>query len=209
MDIIEQYRQDLWRILQSITHNQLYFERKGEPSFFKFSEKEWADIKITENQLLERLQEWGVIKDLKYDPEKNNSTFIIIQPAFNKIYVKLKSLVGDVENKIAESDTLLIELKSGQLVVNKDTGFVRLNDVANEFNTGSKEFNAVLKLATSKNYKATYEELLGKNPSKVNIRGLGFTIRNVKKCLGILPQKTAQNENIIKCNKGVGYRLII
>lgn len=128
---------------------------------------------------------------------------------------KLLRLLGELpqkkneENKNSdEKDILTIKLKNGRLIINKDTGLVKLNNTENEFIPDSKEYNTILKLATGKNYKATYEDLLKGNASKVNKRGLSFVIRDIKRGLSILPAKKAKNKDIIRNLRGIGYRLI-
>lgn len=101
-----------------------------------------------------------------------------------------------------------IKLKNGNLIINTNTGEVKLNNSGNAFNPGSQEFKALLKLAENEDYQATYDDLLGTGSTKVARRGLTFTIRNIKETLGILPKKNAKNKDIIANIKNYGYRLI-
>lgn len=105
----------------------------------------------------------------------------------------------------ATNDNLFVLLGKHKLEVNKNIGTVKLNKVSTKLNPEGHEFKALIKLMTSKDYKATYNELLGDNPTKVNKRNLTFTIRNLKEALGILPEKNAKNKNIIKNIKNHGY----
>jgi len=128
---------------------------------------------------------------------------------YNKYKTKFLSVQKTTEKKETEPDILSIQLKSGLLTLNKDTGLVRLNDFETSINPSSQEFKVLLKLMSNKNYQATYKDLLGENVSKVNKRILSFVIRNIKKNLGILPTKKAKNKDIIKNIKNYGYRLIV
>lgn len=109
------------------------------------------------------------------------------------------------ENKKILNNCLIVKFKKNKLTINKNTGIVILNKFESKMNPGSQEFNILIKLAGSQDYKATYEDLLGNSPTKVNKRNLSFTIRNIKKCLGILPRKSAKNKDIIKNIKKHGY----
>jgi DNA-binding response OmpR family regulator len=105
------------------------------------------------------------------------------------------------------SDFLLVQLAKQRLEANYNTGTVKLNKFSRRLNPESQEFKILIKLMTSKDHKATYEELLGDNPTKNSKRNLTFSIRNLKKALGILPEKDAPNQDIIKNIKKHGYML--
>lgn len=111
--------------------------------------------------------------------------------------------------KLIESDTLRVKLENFLLTLNKNTGSICLNNFKGSLNPASQEFEILLKLMTGKDYQATYQNLLGESVSKLNKRNLSFTIRNLKKALGILPAKKAKNKNCIKNIKLYGYRLTV
>jgi hypothetical protein len=131
------------------------------------------------------------------------------------IHYQIKELC-DIKNQIQEEETktqvssniFSIQLKKCKLHINRNTGDVELNGIKNNFNPESQEFKVLCKLAISKDYKATYEDLLGNNPTKPNKRNLSFTIRNIKETLDILPKRTAKNKDIIGNIKNHGYRLL-
>lgn len=103
----------------------------------------------------------------------------------------------------------VLRLKSGDLVINKNSGAVTLNEVSSKINPTGQELKILLRLAESEDYTATYAELLSKeNPSKSDKRVLSFTVRNIKGTLGILPKKNRANKDIIQNIKGHGYGLI-
>lgn len=106
------------------------------------------------------------------------------------------------------NEVLSILLKKRRLLINRRSGAVSLGRIKSKINPESQEFKILLKLATSKNYIATYKDLLGNNPTKSNKRNLSFTIRNIKENLCILPKEKAQNKDIIKNIKNYGYCLI-
>lgn len=96
----------------------------------------------------------------------------------------------------------------GTLALNTSTGYVRLNAVANNLNPKGKEFKVVHILMTSDNHIATYAEIVGREPKKIERRTIGFLVRNIKEKLGILPKKKAQNKDIFRIKRGHGYQLI-
>lgn len=110
--------------------------------------------------------------------------------------------------KEIDKDIITIKLTDGTLSINKYTGLISLNNVEKTLNQSSQEFKTILKLATNKNYQATFGELLGTNASKSGKRNLSFTIRNIKKALGILPRKKSKNKDVIKNIKRIGYKLL-
>lgn len=112
------------------------------------------------------------------------------------------------KQKFNDDDLILVKLKSGKLSLSKNTGVIILNQTKDNLNPNSQEFRTVLKLMENKDNKATYQELIGGTPTKPNKRNLAFVIRNVKRTLRILPQKSSKNKNIIKNIKNHGYGLI-
>lgn len=111
------------------------------------------------------------------------------------------------EKQQPSTDLLFIQLGKHKLEANKNTGAIKLNKCSKNLNPESQEFKTLIKLMTNKDYKATYKELLGDNPTKVNKRNLTFIIRNLKEVLGILPAKNAKNKDIIKNIKNHGYMI--
>lgn len=113
-----------------------------------------------------------------------------------------------VERKNKESSPpVVIKKGKNKLEINENTGQIKLNKFTNKLNPKSNEFKVLIKLVKSTDHKATYEELLGNNLTKTNKRSLTFTIRNIKQCLGVLPQKKGSNPDIIKNIKNHGYIL--
>jgi hypothetical protein len=106
-----------------------------------------------------------------------------------------------------KTDLITLDLGDNTLSINKRTGVVRLNDVESVLNPKSQELEVILKLATGKNHQVAYADILGESISKTTKRNLTFVVRNLKEALGILPAKKAQNKDIIKNIKGVGYKL--
>lgn len=113
------------------------------------------------------------------------------------------------KENFTDKDIKNISTTSGNLYVNTNTGLVKLNKVENNFNPSSKEFRIISILINNKDYQASYKELLGEEHKKTDKRALGFIIRDVKKDLGILPEKEAKNKDIIKNIKNYGYKIII
>ncbi len=107
-----------------------------------------------------------------------------------------------------DEDIVVVALKEGELKINRLTGIVHINEIPTQFNPTSKQFEVILKLADSKNYQATYEDLLGANPTKDSIRNLTFDIRNIKEALEILPAHKAKHQDFIQNIKNHGYKLI-
>ncbi len=108
-----------------------------------------------------------------------------------------------------ELDIISVKLKSGTIELNKSTGFIKFNKVESFINIKSNEFKVLLNLLSSKDYQASYENLLGEEKTtKVDRRLLGFTIRNIKQTIGILPKKDAKNKDCIQNIKNWGYKLI-
>ncbi len=105
-------------------------------------------------------------------------------------------------------DTIEITLKDGNLKINRLTGIVHFNEIPTQFNPTSKQFEVILKLASSKDYQATYEDLIGSNTGKEAIRQLTFVIRNIKITLGILPANKAKQKDFIQNIKNHGYKLV-
>lgn len=103
---------------------------------------------------------------------------------------------------------LSAQLKHGLLTLNESTGLVQLNEVKTNVNPQGKEFAVLRTLISSDEYLATYTDLLGEKPSKDAKRKLGFTVRNIKEILGILPKGKATNQDCIENIKGHGYKLI-
>lgn len=101
-----------------------------------------------------------------------------------------------------------VQLKDGILTLNERTGTVGFNKVKSNLNPQGQEFKYLLTLMSNKDFLATYFDLLGENQSKTNKRNLGFIIKNIKTCLGILPKNQARNKDFIKNIKGYGYKLI-
>lgn len=136
---------------------------------------------------------------------------------FEKKYLLYRTrILGSVKktiNKTGEQNTpksvLSIRLRNGTLSIRKDTGWVKLNDVEKDLNPEGQDFKVLFKLVTNKNHIATYKDLIGNTPTKTNKRLLSFVLRNLKEALGILPKKTAKNQEIIANIKGRGYKLLI
>lgn len=119
---------------------------------------------------------------------------------------KLETINQKNIHTLSSSD-VTVNLGKNILVINKNTGDVGLNKAKGQLNPRGDEFRILLKLATSKDYVATYENLLGDNPAKSDRRNLSFTIRNIKEALLILPRTKAKNKDIIKNMRGHGYKL--
>jgi hypothetical protein len=157
-------------------------------------------------------EEWKaleVLDESRGDFNYEGTRFIlkILQPKFDEVYKKYQELNEGLSGKNI-NDLIIIELKSGKLSLNKNTGEVKLNNIKNNLNPTSEEFKFLLRLMENKDYIATYKELISTTPTKTNKRNLAFIVRNLKKALGILPQKKSKNKDIIKNIKGHGYMLI-
>jgi hypothetical protein len=159
-------------------------------------EKQEVEIRISDDKL--KFYELKNIIDEKYkNIVKNNKS----EP--NKDGLSQQPIL-----KKSDEDELKIKLKTGTLILNKNTGYIKLNKVENTLNPASDEFKVILKLSTNKNYKAVYSELTNGDVSKTSKRNLTFIIRNIKENLGILPKKKNKNKDIIKNLKNHGYQLI-
>lgn len=130
---------------------------------------------------------------------------------FENKYLKYKTDILKQPKGISNNsndDSVLIKLQDGLLTLNKSTGLVKLNSIEKNLNPESLEFKTLLKLMINKDCRATYKELLGDSVTKDTKRNLGFTIRNLKESLGILPKKDHKNKDIIMNIKKHGYKLI-
>ena len=109
----------------------------------------------------------------------------------------------------ADKDIEKLSLKNGELIFNKNTGYIRLNNTEYTFNPKSNEYRIIKILIKNKDNQATYDELLGgKINTTANRRGVNFNIRNIKKAIGILPENNPKNIDIFDNIKGFGYKLI-
>ncbi len=160
-----------------------------------------------------------------------NELWITLPNNFGKRYKKYKASLGftsteasivpqktdeytnnDGADHLSQNDTqdkVNVQTQHGSLTLNKDTGDFRFNDTSGNLNPSGQEFTVLLKLMTSKNYKANYVTLITGNVSKSSKRSLTFIIRNLKTALGILPVKDAKNEDIFGNIPNVGYKLLI
>ena len=143
----------------------------------------------------------------------------ILQPKFEEISKRIQNgkQLENIKTYIRKhtekdknnlSEPISVKVASGTLEINKNTGKVKLNDYEKVLNPESQEFFVLALLATSMDYQATYKDFLGNSPSKYGKRTLGFTIRNLKRTLDILPKNNAKNKDIIKNIKHYGYKLI-
>lgn len=124
-------------------------------------------------------------------------------------YIEQKVFEKLGTEKEREDDAIVeVSVCGGTLVLNKSTGYIKLNAIENTLNPIGKEFKVIFTLATNKDNLATYEELVGGDHSKQKRRTLSFLIRNIKGVLGILPEKKARNKDIIRNRKLYGYELI-
>lgn len=112
------------------------------------------------------------------------------------------------KEKVDHPNEIILDLKAGKLTLNKSTGFMRLNRTEKYFSPERKEFQILVKLAEAHDHQATYQELLGHEPSKTSKMALSHNIKNIKKALGILGKGKSQNKNIIDNQKNYGYRLV-
>ena len=139
--------------------------------------------------------------------------YIQFPEGFEKRYTKYKAKVLDSSTSVAtppksialptpKSKILSAQLKHGLLTLNESTGLVEFNEVKNNINPQGQEFRTILKLITNGDYLATYTDLLGENYSKDAKRNLGFTIRNIKETLGILPKSKQKTKTVFKTLKG-------
>lgn len=107
-----------------------------------------------------------------------------------------------------ELKNISVPLRTGHLIINQDTGGVKLKKINENINPISEEFKILLKLARNLNKQCKYEELINGNVTVDSKRALTFRIRNLKKILGILPAKKRKNKDFFKNIKGFGYRLV-
>lgn len=161
------------------------------PLMFDGNKKEAQGMVDMLNSLLE--YDGFVIRDGILVQEKKSDSAISTRP---------------IENLQPQNDVMSITLKDSKLIINKHTGKIKLNDIGNILNPESQEFKTLTKLAGSRHYMATYDDLIKGIPNKTDKRNLGFVIRNIKNALGILPKKTAKNKDIFRNVKKYGYRLI-
>jgi hypothetical protein len=105
-------------------------------------------------------------------------------------------------------DEIVIQTQYGPITLNKRTGSIEYGKVKNTLNPTSKEYGVLLKLMTSKDCQASYAELIGGPVTKDSKRSLSFVIRNLKKVLGILPARSAVNEDVIDNVKHLAYKLL-
>jgi len=108
-----------------------------------------------------------------------------------------------------EDSIIKIEVKNGELAVNKDTGYVKLNEIEHSFNPISSEFKFLLLLLDSKNYTARYSDILGEANSKPRRHEFTQTVKRLKTALGILPSNKPKNTDIISNIRGVGYKILL
>lgn len=118
------------------------------------------------------------------------------------------SKMNEVTKTTEQKQRIEIVVYGGTLIVDESTGFVKLNKVGDTLNLAGKEFKAILTLAKNDGHQATYTELIEGEDTKTQRRNLGFSIRNLKETLGILPKNESKNKDIIKNIKKYGYKLI-
>lgn len=104
--------------------------------------------------------------------------------------------------------TIEVAVQGGVLAINERTGYIKLNKIEKNLNLSGREFKVILTLIKNDNHQATYSELIGREDTKPRRRPLGFTLRNLKETLCILPKNKAKNKDIIKNIKNYGYKLI-
>lgn len=135
---------------------------------------------------------------------------LVLKDVRRKINAVETRTVDQTFKKVDEKNkekVIRISVYGGTLIVNESTGFVKLNKVGDILNLAGQEFRAILTLAKNDGHQATYTELIGGNDTKNKRRTLGFSLRNLKETLGILPKKSAKNKDIIGNIKKYGYRL--
>ena len=81
----DQFRLNIWKVLCQIEEFRLLY---GNSALFSFTAPDWDESKITEHNILGKLQTEGYIKDYKLDG--GTATFDLIQPKFNELYKSYK-----------------------------------------------------------------------------------------------------------------------
>lgn len=150
--------------------------------------------------ILEKFKKDDLLFGLEFNREGTRATVLLM-------YLDKENDENPYEVKNKHS-SLEVKVLGGVLIFNKDTGFVGLNKTGKQINIKGQEFNFLKVLLESKDYRASYDDFLGKNAPKTKRRALGFSVRNLKKAIGILPKKKSKNKDIIRAVKNYGYELI-
>ena len=154
--------------------------------------------------ILRKMKDDGLLFTLDFDEDYRSAWITLMS-------LERGSDANPYEKIEERKDPQLIELLvvGGKLAINTDTGFVRLDKVERTLNPASKEFKFLMALVVAKNHRASYDELIGREGTKVNRRTFGYTVNGLKTALGILPKKRAKNKDIIRNIKKYGYGLLV
>ncbi len=167
-----------------------------------FSRREQIDI-------LYKFEKDGLLFDVSFESGDRDAIIILMNLDINTNDNPYDE-AGRIKNvpKIEINNKVELRTKKGLLVVNEKTGFVKLNKVVVELNPLSKEFELLILLVNSPNRQSAYSQILKVN-NKDTRRNLGFTLKKLKKGLGILPKGNSKNEDIFENIKGFGYKIIV
>jgi len=154
--------------------------------------------------VLKKFDQDGLLFGLKLDKKRKGAWTVLmnLDKDSDENPYKIKS------EKHKDKQMLEVSVLSGKLEINENTGFVKLNKIGNTLNIKGGEFKVILTLVKNKDHQATYTQLIEGGDIKTKRRPLGFTVRNLKRALGILPKKRSKNKDIIQNIRSVGYKLL-
>jgi DNA-binding winged helix-turn-helix (wHTH) protein/uncharacterized protein YeaC (DUF1315 family) len=118
-------------------------------------------------------------------------------------------LLAEFENR---KDTKTAESSAS---FNLDTGVVYIHGVHVTFNPKSQPYRILSTLWKSKNHQATFDELLrvlhpnSRRNTKACKADLYKVVRNIRRALGVLPERDGGTSNIVENIPRYGYRLVL
>ena len=184
-----------------------------EPDSYWSEEPNIYDQKIN---ALNNLKEVGIIKHYEIEERMDNEIYhvryAICKIDEDKLDIYLQNNTS-ISNEL-DSDNTVIQIGENLFKFNFHTGDFLLNKTRGNFVPKGQEYNFMQKLLVSKQYQATYAELItavwnGKECSKSSKSDLSLLLKKVKNKLKILPADKSINADIFKNLKGSGYRLAV
>ena len=168
--------------------------------------------------LMNTLKSWGALKIKRVDEgsvlkngyQKAPTLTYHLKLHLRKFREAERELRGSTlkTNEASKDNIATVHLRNGKLTLNKTTGAVTLNNVESKYSPKSYEFKFLLALVEGSENTATYQTILGKEPSSADKETLQYRVKNIKRVLKILPKKEAENEDVIENIKNQGYKLI-
>jgi len=198
MSIEEKFNEEVAWVLRGIRYRYLMTGKNKSVSFEIAQDSVMSFVPSSSiKEIINKLKEWKAI-NIKDSYESNGQTFFelkIIEPKFNKIYIKY---CGE-ENKLI----------CGRLKFDVKTGDASYGKIKTRFAPDGKEHTFLRALMEQPDQRLSYPYLyvlLGKTGQmKSDGRNLGYIVRDIKEKLGI-GKKYGGNKNLFIGNRG--YRIV-